>query len=476
MKDRSRNVAKAGIGYTIGNILIRGLSFITLPIFTRLMSTADYGLYTTYVSYVSIITLIIGLGLHASTKIAKIEFKEKLDQYISTILLLPILLTGVLLILLLPLQNLVRTLLGYNAFIVMLMILQAWAVSVITMYNNRLSLDYEYKKYLLVAVITSVGNIVLSLILMRTILNNKLFLGRAIGASVPVILVAVFLVIYMFYRAKPQKNRKYVKFGLGYSLPLVPHGLSQVVLAQFGKIVVQREIGNEAAGIYGLTYAIALIPQIFVTSLDTVFGPWFFEKFEKGDVANIKKRTTQYIALFSLITGIIFCISPEIIKLMANQSYWDAIMIVCPAVLGVYLTFLYTIPALIEYYYKKTKYIAAGTIVAAIVNLIACLVLVPRFGYQAAVYITVGTYVLYFLIHMVIASVIAKDKFPFSRKSLLLYPIAVIGFCFLVQTSLSTWLIRYILMVIWCIALGCFNRNAIKDVLLTRLKQRKMVK
>ena len=38
-------VIKAGIGYTVGNYLLKGINFLTVPIFTRLMSTVDYGTY-----------------------------------------------------------------------------------------------------------------------------------------------------------------------------------------------------------------------------------------------------------------------------------------------------------------------------------------------------------------------------------------------------------------------------------------------
>ena len=37
-------VIKAGIGYTIGNYLLKGLSFLTVPLFSRLLDTSDYGI------------------------------------------------------------------------------------------------------------------------------------------------------------------------------------------------------------------------------------------------------------------------------------------------------------------------------------------------------------------------------------------------------------------------------------------------
>ena len=45
------NGIRAGLWYTIGNMLIKGIPFLTLPLFTRLMSTSDFGIYNTYISY-----------------------------------------------------------------------------------------------------------------------------------------------------------------------------------------------------------------------------------------------------------------------------------------------------------------------------------------------------------------------------------------------------------------------------------------
>lgn len=65
---QDKRYIKAGIGYTVANYFIKGLSFITLPIYVRLMSTADYGNFNTYVAYESMLSVVLGLALHASLK------------------------------------------------------------------------------------------------------------------------------------------------------------------------------------------------------------------------------------------------------------------------------------------------------------------------------------------------------------------------------------------------------------------------
>ena len=47
----NNKILKAGIGYTIGNVLIRGIAFISLPVFTRIMTPENFGLYNIYLTY-----------------------------------------------------------------------------------------------------------------------------------------------------------------------------------------------------------------------------------------------------------------------------------------------------------------------------------------------------------------------------------------------------------------------------------------
>ena len=44
-EEMGKSAVKAGLWYTIGNIALKGCAFLTLPVFTRLLSTSDFGVY-----------------------------------------------------------------------------------------------------------------------------------------------------------------------------------------------------------------------------------------------------------------------------------------------------------------------------------------------------------------------------------------------------------------------------------------------
>lgn len=77
---------KAGIWFTICNFLQKAISMITMPIFTRLLPTEDYGLFTIYQSWYSIVSIFVTLNLAgAVVNNGMIKYKNKRAEFISSL-------------------------------------------------------------------------------------------------------------------------------------------------------------------------------------------------------------------------------------------------------------------------------------------------------------------------------------------------------------------------------------------------------
>src|SRR5699024_3283818 len=79
------NGVKIGTLYLIGNIFNKAIAFITIPIFTRLLTTEEYGIVNTYTSWASILMVIVGLSLGNSVRNAFVDYKDDLAAYLSSI-------------------------------------------------------------------------------------------------------------------------------------------------------------------------------------------------------------------------------------------------------------------------------------------------------------------------------------------------------------------------------------------------------
>lgn len=393
----------AGIGYTVGNILIKGINILTLPLFSRIMSTEEFGVYNVFLSYDAILFVIVGLALHSSIRSANIEFKGRIDEYTSSITLIYLINTLILLGIVLIFGESLGALLGFEKTVLYMLILYSTGTAVLTLYNNRISLDYAYKNYLIVALINSVGNVAVSLVLILTVFRSQRDLGRILGSALTIIVLMIVLLIAMYRKAKPRFSWQYWRFGLKYSLPIVPHGISQVLLAQFDRIMIRNLVSDAAAGIYSLAGNIKLILTVITSSISAAWSTWFYVEMDNGNRVGIRKRAVQLCGLFAILTVGLMALSPELIYLLGGKEYELGKYVAIPMILDAFVLFLYDVIVSGEYYTKKTVYIMLGTMIAAALNVVLNYIFILRYGFIAAAYTTLAAYVCYLLLHLILS-------------------------------------------------------------------------
>lgn len=434
-------VSKAGIGYTIGNYLIRGLGFLTLPIFARLLSAADYGAYNTYVAYESILFIFVGMALHTSFKNARLKFSNEFNEYISSCILLLFLNTACFLFL----GNTIIGCLGFsNHTYVTILILHSFSTAIIGYYNSYLSIYYRSQSYVKISLFNAVANIMLSVILIVTVFKENRSDGRIIGIFLPSFFIAVGIVHYFWKQSKPKISGKYWEYALKYSLPLIPHGISQVLLSSFDRVMIQNMIGKSEAGIYSFSYNIYAIIFVTYSSLDQVWSQWFYEKMNERQTKEIRECANKYLFGMSLFTMGVMLISPEIVFFMGTKEYYDSVNLLVPVILGGFFSYMYGFPAIVEYYYEKTKYIAIGTMGAAAINIILNYVCIREYGYVAAAYTTLATYLLYFIFHYIL-SIRVNNGSIYDFKYFLFIMFLVICNGVFVQCLMSLMWLRWLL-------------------------------
>lgn len=401
---------KAGAGYTIGNILIKGISFISLPIFSRLLTTSDFGLYSTYGAYEAVLTIILGLGMYASIRTAYYDYRGKQNTFVSTQTLIVTALTLLIVVLYSFFQDSINGLTGFSSAITFFMIGQSYGAAMLNIVNAKLALSYRYKSYLGYAAFNTILNVLISIILIYTVLGDDRLLARVAGTSMPLLIIGVVLFV-KFERIEEQRfNQGMARYALIYGLPLIGHYLSQQIQSQSDRIMITYLVGASDTGIYSFVYIIANIFQILFYSLDNVWGVWMLSKMQSGEYRSIKERANQYMFLVTIIACGMMVVSREMIMIVGPAKYLIGANLFMPIIVGMYFLFLYTIPVGIEYYYKETKYVGAGTILAALFNVVTNYISIKAYGYVAAAYTTLFSYVLMFTFHWFIAKKILKKN------------------------------------------------------------------
>ena len=341
-------VIKAGIGYTIGNYLLKGLSFLTVPLFSRLLDTSDYGIFNTYLAYQGIMFLLVGIALHTSLKNAKYRYKEEFDRYNSNCILVMLVSLAVWLFLANLTYPLYAGLTGFSRFIINLLLFDSFGTALIQFFNVYVGLDYRYDSFLKISAFNALGNLGMSVILILGFFKDDRATGRIIGNALPVMVIAVVLIWYFWKKRRPKWNREQVTYAVTYSLPLIPHGISQVILSQFDRIMIKSMIGSAEAGIYSFGYNIFSIINVTANSLDNVWGPWFYEQMQQKKYEEIRRQSSKYAFGMLLFSVMVMLGTPELVMLLGAKAYWDAKYTVIPIVVGGYFMFLYTLPSSVE--------------------------------------------------------------------------------------------------------------------------------
>ena len=79
--DDKKALLGSGAGYLISTILIKGIVFLTMPLFTKLLSVEDFGIYNAYMSYEAVISIIMTMGTPVVIRSAWIEYTERFGVF-----------------------------------------------------------------------------------------------------------------------------------------------------------------------------------------------------------------------------------------------------------------------------------------------------------------------------------------------------------------------------------------------------------
>lgn len=432
------NYKKASAYYLFGNLFNKGFSFLTVPIFTRILSTADYGVVTTYNAWVSILTIVLSCAIYMGIRLAFVDYKDQVDEFLSVCCFFNVLVTAIATVLILG----AVWLLGIEIDIRILLacILQSFAAGILLNYTQFQMMKYAYKSRTMLLVLPPLVSIVSSIFLI-SLMDAQKYMGRILPTSGVHLIFALGVLCVVFSRGKTLINKEYLRFALKISAPLIVHGIALSILSQSDRMMITWLADSSQTGIYSLVYNFSTIAVVLTTTIEGVWVPWFLRKMGESKQEEINHLAKDYIFFMGSLMVCIIMVGPEIIKLLAAEAYWEGISIVPPIIFANYIVFMYTMYVNIEHYHKKSAYITLNTLIAALINIVLNLLLIPHFGYVAAAYTTLAAYLISFLLHSRYAKKLEPQLYPlgYFRKSLIHMLLAVVLYYPLRDYGLLRW-------------------------------------
>ena len=456
---------KATIWYTICNILQKAAAFLIIPFLTRMLTIADYGLYTVFLSWVDVVEIFATMRMYSNGYVTGLV-KNSGDQerYTCSVQFISLVTTAFCFGIFSLFSKQISFFMQIEPIFINYMFFSFFATSSIGIWSSRQRVRNKYKLMVIVTLLYSVLAPIVSIV-GAYISVNKL------ETVIEVRVLTQFIIAIPFFLMNILGKKKavvweYCKSTLTYNFPLIPYYLSMVLLNSSDRIMIKNIIGETEAGIYGVAYSLSMAISVFVGALNLSLQPWIFNKLKNNNPGNAGKVMGFATCFIAGLNMCVLIVSPELITIVASEQYADAVWLMPPIICSLLIIFIYQQFLNIHFYFGENKIVFIASMVAAGLNLILNYIFIHLVGYIAAGYTTLVSYlvilVMYYITMKKIAGRVGIDYKKYYNMPLMFGVIAAFGGLTLVVTLLYPYpIIRYVIVLSGCFLCWVFRKRFI---------------
>lgn len=458
---REKKLAKNTIIISIGNICTKLITFLLLPLYTGVLSTAEYGTVDLLNTLISLLVPIITFQVEQAVFRDLIEVRENKNSQKDIIS-----------------SSIASVVLQCVTFILFYFIISLFI-------NNN------YKIYLMINIIAYIFAS-LFLQIARGIGNNKQYaIGSFISASTTIVFNIIFLTVFKFkvegmllgtflgqiisaiylvfvlkiYNLFSLRNvsKKIVLNLWKYSLPLVPNAISWWVFSASDRVIATSFLGVSENGILA---AALKFSSIYIT-LYNIFNISWTESISvcinDKDISDyFNKMFNVIMRLFTALgIGMIACM-PFVFPIMINEKFGSGYGLVPISILGSLFNVVVGLISVIYIAKKNTKAIANTSIISAIVNIFVHLLLIKFIGLYAAV---ISTFIAFFTMSIYRMHDIGKKYFEIKIDKGLLIKTVIILLIILPIYYINNLYLNIFTLLLAILFAWNLNKDSIKPIL-----------
>lgn len=429
----------------LSTVLLRGISIFTAPLFTRLLGDSGYGVTQIYNTWVAVIAIVFTLQTQGTLVNARVEYPEdKQKQYQSAAmtmsLLIFLLCSAVVIAFLDPISGLLKL----NKLLILLMLLQAFGTFCVNYLNTRNVYEFKAGQNMVLSLGVTLVTLVLSLIFVLSMPKEINYYGRIGAIAGTYGLIGIPICVSILWQGRTFVHGDYWKFCFVLAIPAVFYNLSDLILGQSDKVMLQQMLGEAQLGRYGAALNFGGIMFTIFAALNNSWCPFFFEDMKQGNQEQVLVKAKNFLELFTVLSVGFILLSKEVYQVYVPREFWDSTMLIPVFVGSYFLNFLCTFPVNFEYYHKKTKVVAVVTIFSSLVNIGLNYVLIQKIGMAGAAVATMLSHCLQLGMHHVYVRFLLKEgEYPFRMGVWLKYGIVFLGAVVFVLVTENIWLLRW---------------------------------
>lgn len=384
------------IAMTIGQFSSKVLSFLLIPLYTSILSTQEYGVYDIIVTTVTLLTPFFTLVISEAVLRFAIDKNYK-TEYVFTIGVLVVVLGSGFILLLSPIFALIPSVAPYRMWIAAFF----FVMNLHTVLIQFLKGINEVAQYSVMGVISTI--ITLTLNICFLVFCEWGISGYLLATTMSHFLVSIIIIVrnkLWKYVVNPFNISKeiYTEM-LRYGIPMIPNSISWWISDSSDKYMILLFMTSADVGLYSIAYKIPTILTTVMSLFISAFQISVFDDYKETDnqsfIYNIYTSTITILILFS--SSLIFA-SKYIALVLYKRDFYSAWMIGCILILAFVFNSLSSIIGTLYTATKNTKILFYSTIVAAVINIIANIILIPIWGLYGAALATLFSYVCVWII------------------------------------------------------------------------------
>lgn len=418
--------------YGFGLFLLRGLNFLLIPLYTRHLDRAEYGIVAVTASVTAVLAVLGPLSLHGALARLYYDAEPGPDRkrVAGALWLGTVLAAGCLTLLLDRFGAHWATVLLPDVPFRPYIRLAIWTAFLTTFSLVPLNLLQVEGRSGLYVKVTLAGTLATTLCIIWLVVLKGLgaygfVLGTFLGAALMVIPYGVLAARTSIVGFHWPVTRA----ALLYSLPLVPHAMAGWVLELSDRALLQRFVPLSELGLYSLGYQLASLLTLAATAINFAWTPYMYgvvQERPETAAAELARMTTYYAAVLCCLGLGLALLGGDALRLLTEPEYHPAYRVVPWTVLGLLFSGLYLVPANLLFLRSRTGLIPLVTIGAGIVNVGLLLWLAPRFGIVAGAWATAAGYATMLLLVWIAARSAFPLRYEYGRLGVLLGTGAVI--------------------------------------------------
>ena len=444
----------------LSTLLLRGISFITMPLFTRLLGDSGYGVTQIYNTWVSVLAIIFTLQTQGTLVNARVEYpEEEQDKYQSAVMGLSMLLFLACSALVLLFIGPVSAALKLDKLLIVLMLIQAFGTYCVNFLNMKFVYEFKAGRNMILSLLVTLVTLGLSLALILQMPMETRYYGRILAISSTYGIIGIPACIYILAKGKTLFHKEYWQFCIALAIPVVFYNLSDLILGQSDKVMVQQMLDDARVGRYSAALTFGGVMFTIFSALNNSWCPFFFEDMKQGEREKVRQKAGNFLELFTVLSVGFILLAPEVYRVAVSGDFWDSTTLIPIFVSSYFLNFLCTFPINYEYYRKQTKAVAVVTIVSSLVNVGLNWLLIRCMGMAGAAVATMLSHSLQLAMHYVYTRYfLGKEDYPFGAALWGKYALVYFAFAAMVLLTQNASLLR------WCIgaAIGIWELLRIK--------------